>query len=47
MQNGSNAGDMVGAIQKNRPQGVEIGDDGTKIFIIKIILLAFKNFIIA
>ncbi|QIZ21357.1 autotransporter outer membrane beta-barrel domain-containing protein [Candidatus Pelagibacter giovannonii] len=36
MQNGSNAGDMVGAINKNRPQGVEIGDDGTKIFIIQM-----------
>ena len=36
MQNGSNAGDMAGAIQKNRPQGVEIGDDGTKIFIIQM-----------
>ena len=36
MQNGSNAGDIVGAIQKNRPQGVEIGDDGTKIFIIQM-----------
>jgi len=34
MQNGSNAGDMLGAIQKNRPQGVEISDDGTKIFVI-------------
>ena len=34
LQNGSNAGDMLGAIQKNRPQGVEINDDGTKIFVI-------------
>ncbi len=34
LQNGSNAGDMVGAIQKNRPQGLEINDDGTKIFVI-------------
>ena len=34
MQNGSNAGDMVGAVQKNRPQGVEMSDDGTKIFVI-------------
>ena len=25
---------MVGAIQKNRPQGLEINDDGTKIFVI-------------
>ncbi len=34
LQNGSNAGVMVGAIQKNRPQGLEINDDGTKIFVI-------------
>jgi len=34
MQNGSNAGDMLGPVQKNRPQGVEISDDGTKIFVI-------------
>ena len=36
MQNGSNAGPIVGAVQKNRPQGVEISDDGTKIFVIQI-----------
>ena len=31
MQNGSNAGDMVGAIQEKIDlQGVEISDDGTK-----------------
>ena len=36
MQNGSNAGDMLGDNRKNRPQGVEIGDDGTKIFIIQM-----------
>ena len=34
MQDGSNAGPMLGAAQKNRPQGVEISDDGTKIFVI-------------
>ena len=34
MQDGSNAGQMLGAAQKNRPQGVEISDDGTKIFVI-------------
>ena len=34
LQDGSNAGVMVGAIQKNRPQGLEINDDGTKIFVI-------------
>ncbi len=34
LQNGSNAGDMPGDIQKNRPQGLEINDDGTKIFVI-------------
>ena len=37
MQNGSNAGDISvtpGDILRNRPQGVEIGDDGTKIFVI-------------
>ncbi len=34
LQDGSNAGVMLGAAGKNRPQGVEINDDGTKIFII-------------
>ena len=33
LQNGSNAGDQLGAKKQNRAQGVHINDDGTKLFV--------------
>ena len=33
LQNGSNAGDHLGAKKQNRAQGVHINDDGTKLFV--------------